>query len=95
MDILLTGATGFLGSHLLKALLQEGHIVTVVKRSTSDCRRIAGHLNKCRVYDIDRTSLKTIFSEKHLDAVIHCATQYGKGNIEADKIISSNGLFPV
>lgn len=30
MNILLTGATGFLGSHVLKLLLREGHTVSSI-----------------------------------------------------------------
>ena len=40
MNILLTGATGFLGSHLLKAMVQAGHEITILKRSSSDTTRI-------------------------------------------------------
>ena len=34
--VLLTGVTGFLGSHLLSALLDEGYKVVALKRSTSN-----------------------------------------------------------
>src|SRR4051812_18923289 len=35
-NILLTGATGFLGSHLAARLLQDGHHVTAVARSAKN-----------------------------------------------------------
>jgi nucleoside-diphosphate-sugar epimerase len=38
--VLLTGATGFLGSHLLEALLKQDYKVVILKRSTSDTWRI-------------------------------------------------------
>lgn len=95
MNILLTGATGFLGSHLLKELLQEGHEVTILKRSGSNCRRIQKSLDKCRSYDIDRISLGTAFDENHIDAVIHCATTYGRKNTKATDIVNSNLVFSI
>lgn len=94
MNILLTGATGFLGSHVLKGLLREGHDTTVLKRSWSHCGRITNELKKCRAYDIDRASLDTIFQEQQFDAVIHCATEYGK-NKQADQVAKSNLVFPL
>jgi nucleoside-diphosphate-sugar epimerase len=38
--VLLTGATGFLGSHLLEALIQQDYSVVILKRSTSNLWRI-------------------------------------------------------
>jgi len=39
--ILLAGATGFLGGHLLEALLKNNYQVVILKRSTSEI----GHVN--------------------------------------------------
>src|SRR5690242_6051172 len=39
MRILLTGATGFLGIPLVKTLLAEGHVVTVVSLDSERARR--------------------------------------------------------
>jgi len=36
MKVLVTGATGFLGSHLCRQLIRDGHEVTVLRRSTSN-----------------------------------------------------------
>lgn len=94
MNVLLTGATGFLGSHLLKALLRQGLSVIVLKRSISKCRRIAEVVDQCRCYDIDTISLNLIFQEHKFDAVIHCATEYGK-NVQSNQVVKSNLLFPL
>lgn len=42
MKVLLTGATGFLGNNILRALLDEGHAVTVLVRHSSDPRPTDG-----------------------------------------------------
>ena len=39
-SIVLTGATGFIGSHLLQALVDSGRDVVILCRSFSDTRRI-------------------------------------------------------
>ncbi len=42
MKILVTGATGFVGSHLVKELLARGHSVRILRRTTSPLRMIEG-----------------------------------------------------
>jgi len=40
MNVLVTGATGFIGSFLAEALVRKGHVVTCLVRRTSDLRWI-------------------------------------------------------
>jgi len=42
MKALVTGANGFTGSHLVKALIERGHQVVALVRKTSDLSRLAG-----------------------------------------------------
>lgn len=79
--ILLTGATGFLGSHLLVALLAKGYEVVAVKRSFSDVSKIKdvlGHA-KLHFFDIELENPQSLFEEYSLDITIHTATEYGRG----------------
>jgi nucleoside-diphosphate-sugar epimerase len=96
MKILLTGATGFLGSRILKVLLKEKHKVIILKRSFSNTYRIQNELSKVKQYDIDRQNLKLIFDEnKNIDVVAHTATCYGRNNESISEIFNSNTFFPL
>jgi nucleoside-diphosphate-sugar epimerase len=88
--VLLTGATGFLGSHLLKGLLASGHAVVVLKRSGSSTARIAGHLSCVSSYDLDSVPLKAVFERAPIDAVIHAATAYGREGVSAGEVVATN-----
>ena len=93
--ILLTGATGFLGSRLLKKLAEQGYDVVCVKRSTSDCRRVAGFFDRARWLDSDRIRLESMFVENKIEVVIHCATNYGRDDIHYFDAYESNLGFPL
>ena len=77
--ILITGATGFLGSHLLKYLLKyTDYNFIILKRSFSQLEKIADEINNKRVdyYNIDKISLEKCFEDLnnkdiHLNAIIH------------------------
>lgn len=82
--VLVTGATGFIGSHLLDLLLHNDFDVTIIKRSSSDTCRIEQHLTSITVFDIDMIPLKEIFSKSTFNTVIHLATSYIKKDAEAN-----------
>lgn len=95
MRVLLTGATGFLGSHLLKALINKGYEVVVLKRSTSDMWRLKGFENTFKSYDIDLVPLQTAFEEQSIDIVIHTACAYGKKGESMQEILETNLMFGI
>ena len=95
MKVLLTGATGFLGSHLLKALINKGYEVVVLKRSTSDMWRLKGFENTFKSYDIDLVPLQTAFEEQPIDIVIHTACAYGKKGESMQEILETNLMFGI
>ncbi len=91
MNILLTGATGFVGSHLLHHLLTEHHNVTILKRSTSDTWRIKDSINNVSSVDIENENdLSEVISQHHIDAVIHTATHYIKRETDQEELQAMN-----
>lgn len=95
MNVLLTGATGFLGSHLVKALMSAGHRVVLLKRSHSRCERIAEILSLVTAYDIDHSDMERPFRENSIDAVIHTATCYGRNGEGLEMIARANLNLPL
>lgn len=71
MKILLTGATGFIGSHIARAFVKEGLDITALVRETSDLRFLPGKIDKIYADIKDAQALKRAF--KGFDIVIHNA----------------------
>jgi len=95
--VLLTGATGFIGSHLLEKLLEKKIKVVVLKRFSSDIWRIEKFLDKIKSYNIDKTGLEQAFKENKIDCIIHLATKYIKRDESAkdiEEMIDTNVRFP-
>lgn len=96
MNVLITGATGFLGSSLAKRLHTIGHDITIVKRSSSSVKRISSVLQSISAFDIDICGTETIFrSSAKFDAIIHCATEYGRNTSSPYDVFRSNTVFPL
>lgn len=95
-SLLLTGGTGFLGRNLLRRLVAEEVSVVLLKRSSSNTDFIANEMPKLQaVYDADRVSLHRIFEEQKIDLIVHCATNYGRGNEEPTEVIEANLTLPL
>ncbi len=94
--ILITGATGFLGSHILESLIAQKFNVIIIKRSTSKLWRIKHLLNLVKCYDVDKNSLNNIFEENKVECIIHVATLYRKydDGAEVEDMLESNVIFP-
>jgi len=93
MTILLTGSTGFLGSYLLKAFVNNGDKVIAIKRSTSNTYRIEKYLSNIVSYDIDKTELSDIFQNHKIDLVVNTVTNYGRKDSKISSIVDANVIF--
>lgn len=94
LTILITGATGFLGSALLKSLIGQFEVIAIV-RSTSKLDRIEEVLQKIKCYNIDEIPLNVIFEENKIDLIVHCATNYGRGKPFLTEIVQANLILPL
>lgn len=94
MKILLTGATGFVGSYLVERFLQQGYELVILKRTTSIMNRIKPYLSSVAMYNSDEDNLDEIFSGYAFDVVVHTATSYGRKD-DTDEVMESNLDFPL
>ncbi len=72
MEVLVTGASGFLGSHVAEQLASEGHEVRLLLRRTSNRRFLAGFPFEEAIGDVtDVASLATAVAG--MDVIVHTA----------------------
>ena len=73
MHIALTGATGFVGSHILTELLDHDHEVTALVRDTTEAELVTTKGAKAAVVDLyDRPAVVKAFSDG--DGAVHTAS---------------------
>jgi CDP-paratose synthetase len=92
--ILLTGATGYLGSRLLEKLLQQNYTVIIVKRKTSSFEKIK-ELANIKFYNNSEADIKQLFEENNIDLILHLATLYGRKGETLMEIKNANLDFPL
>jgi CDP-paratose synthetase len=91
--ILITGSTGYLGSHLAEAILQEGYTVSVLIRTDSSLLRLESFKEKLNFINGD--DIEFFFENEKIEGIIHVATNYGRRGERISDIISSNLTFPM
>ena len=95
--ILITGAAGYIGSHLVKKMLANNYKISVILRETTDVSTLSEYWNKISVY-YDKGTIQDIseFMRKQgVDCVVHLATHYityHKAE-DIDEMLDSNVRF--
>lgn len=81
MKILVTGGTGFIGSHTVVTLIEAGHDVVIVDNLVNSKRNVVTKIKRItgvtplfyKVDVADKKRMHKVFSEHKFDAVIHFA----------------------
>lgn len=94
--IILTGATGFLGSNLLSDLISKKYSIHILKRKSSNLRRIEKYIGSLFAHNIDEmndSKLYSLFEGAH--SIIHMATCFGRNGETITDINSANVTLPM
>lgn len=91
MKILVTGGTGFIGSHTVVELISQGHEIMVIDNLSNSRLSVIGKIEKItgssltfdQVDLLDKRKLNKVFSENTFQAVIHFA---GLKSVEESQI---------
>ncbi len=89
MQVLLTGATGFVGAAILRRLSLEDLSIRVLVRETSDRTHLKNIQTEIYLGDLgDKASLENAL--RGCDALIHTAAEYRLWTANPDKMIATN-----
>ena len=99
--ILVTGGAGYIGSHVVKALLEKGFKVVVVDNLFNGHREVIDRLDvmvpesQLEFYEADigdKITMLNILSTHHIDAVLHFAAfiEAGMSMIQPEKFYDNN-----
>ncbi len=94
MRILITGASGFVGPHLARELLNNGHEVLLTAPVKFDLRH-SNQIHAAHICDLlDQKSLRTLVEKTRPEAVIHLAglSHVHEGTKNREKMVELNVL---
>jgi nucleoside-diphosphate-sugar epimerase len=93
--LLITGATGFLGGHMVGSLLEQGYKILVLVRTSSNLEGLKAFKNKIEIIKIINTEDHlNIFKNHQISGIIHLATDYGRHS-SLSEVINSNVIMPL
>ncbi len=90
MKILVTGGAGFIGSHVVDRLVQEGHELVVVDNLSTGKRKNINRAAEFYKVDITTPSLERVFRKERPALVIHLAAQMNVRRSVAEPTYDAN-----
>jgi nucleoside-diphosphate-sugar epimerase len=91
--VLVTGATGFLGSYILRLLLKKGYKVRAIRRSSSPMAMLQDIADKVEWVEGDVTDLPFLEeATKDIDYVYHAAAAVSFNSKDKEKMMLVNGI---
>jgi UDP-glucose 4-epimerase len=89
MKILVTGGAGFIGSHIVDRLIQEGHDVAVVDNLSTGKKKNINRAARFYKVDILNPKIEKIFKKEKPDLISHHAAQMDVRRSVADPIFDA------
>jgi UDP-glucose 4-epimerase len=75
MKVLVTGGAGFIGSHVVDRLVEEGHYVVVIDNLSSGKRKNVNRAASLYKFDVQSSRLERVFRNERPNVVMHLAAQ--------------------
>ena len=91
--ILITGATGYLGSHIVRLCLERGDDVVCLVRDKTHLKRIEHLQDQAAIISMEK--LESHIDEMQIDTVIHTACAYTRNGNTLEDVLMGNLLFPL
>ncbi len=96
LKILLTGATGFLGNHLLEDFLHRNYEVLIVKRASTNMSSLFERFGKLDAWNVEGHELENMFRlHPDINVIVHAATDYGRDDSRPTSTFWANEAFPM
>lgn len=89
MKVLVTGGAGFIGSHIVDRLIQEGHDVVVVDNLSTGKKKNLNRAARFYKMDILSPKIEKIFKKEKPDLISHHAAQMDVRRSVADPIFDA------
>ncbi|MBI3812693.1 MAG: NAD-dependent epimerase/dehydratase family protein [Nitrospirae bacterium] len=89
MKVLVTGGAGFIGSHIVDRLIQEGHEVVVVDNLSTGKKKNLNRASRFYKMDILNPKIEKIFKKEKPDLISHHAAQMDVRRSVADPIFDA------
>lgn len=95
MKFLILGGNGYLGSKIIKHLLNIGHSITCTKRKNSDLTKLFGFEDYITIIPASATAVETALIYQKFDWILNMVCNYGRDTVLYDNVIESNIEFPL